>query len=667
MIQHTARVEPSGASAPLYPSSPSARASWSTVILIAAAVVALAFEGGGSSATASSVAGILVWWTIGLGLLFSFWPRERLPRSALFTGALLASFALLVLASMAWAPNAERAFREFDRAALYLGLFVLAVVATRRVDAGTWADGLALGVAAISVIALCGRFVPGLSSVSELPPTLASVTTRLNWPVGYWNGLGILLGLGLPLLLRSASAERSSLGRAIAVVPIPALTAAIYLTSSRGGALVAVIGAAVYVALAARRFAAVQALTSGALGAVGAIAVLQARPEIVDGPLDRSVIEAHGPSAGLLVAGCCVGAGALYLLLAAAAPPKIRLPRPLALAGMLAVIVAAALAIGDPRERFESFKAAPQGSAATDPDVVRSHLLSTSGSGRWQFWTAAMDQFEANPLVGGGAGSYEPWWAEHGSLPYFIRNAHSLWFETLGEFGLIGLLLLSGTLVAGVAAGVSHLTNRSDGERMTIAALVAVVAAFAAGAGIDWVWQLPVVAAVAVVALGLLVRMAPRRLNPVPEPPARVHQRGLGMYAAGLALIAGSWLLVCAQAIPLLVDNELQASRSAAADGNLESALVHARSAQAIQPWAATPYLQHALVLEESGRIGRARAAIAEAISRSESDWRLWIVRARLATKAGAIEDARESLAEARRLNPRSPLLFGASGSQRKG
>jgi Tfp pilus assembly protein PilF len=52
-----------------------------------------------------------------------------------------------------------------------------------------------------------------------------------------------------------------------------------------------------------------------------------------------------------------------------------------------------------------------------------------------------------------------------------------------------------------------------------------------------------------------------------------------------------------------------------------------------------------------------ARFYIAQAIDRDHHDWQLWLVSARLATKAGDIGTARRSYDRARKLNPRSPVF----------
>ena len=57
------------------------------------------------------------------------------------------------------------------------------------------------------------------------------------------------------------------------------------------------------------------------------------------------------------------------------------------------------------------------------------------------------------------------------------------------------------------------------------------------------------------------------------------------------------------------------------------------------------------------GDLDKARAAIEDALDHDQSDWRLWLVAARIQTKAGAVAEARESLAKAEELNPRSSLF----------
>src|SRR5262249_38743860 len=154
----------------------------------------------------------------------------RVPRSALVPGALLAGLALWDLTSAAWAPDTEGAVVEFDRTALYLGIYVLAVLAARPRALRHWIDGLAAAIVAVAVVALVSRFFPGTFPGRGLAASLPNAAGRLSFPVGYWNGLGTLVGLAVPLLLFSAL-EGGRVRRLASIGVLPALAGALYLTS----------------------------------------------------------------------------------------------------------------------------------------------------------------------------------------------------------------------------------------------------------------------------------------------------------------------------------------------------------------------------------------------------------------------------------------------------
>jgi hypothetical protein len=394
-------------------------------LAVAAGVVALSLDDGTSDVMSRSVAAIVAWWAVLLAVAFSLWPRDRVPRAALACGLPFAGFAAFTGLSALWAPSAERAFLEFDRVALYGALLAVAVLGAVAGEGRRWADGLAIGIAAIGALALAQRLFPAVLPETDIPAFLPDEARRLSYPLGYWNGLGEFLGLGLPLLLRLAGSSAALIWRAAAVVPIPVAASAMYLTSSRGGAAVAIVGALVYLACAPRRFAALQAIAIAAAGSAIAIAVLSAHPALVDGAPGTAAAEAEGPGVAVLIGLISLACGAAYAALAGVLPPRLRLSRPLAAAVAAIALLgsAAAVVVADPAERVRNFKAAPVDMSG-NPEFVRSHLLSSAGSGRWQFWGAATDQWREHPVAGQGAGSFEAWWAEHGTIDWFVRNAH---------------------------------------------------------------------------------------------------------------------------------------------------------------------------------------------------------------------------------------------------
>lgn len=597
--------------------------------------------------------GIVLWAVILAALALGLWPSARPPRAAVAVGALLGAYAALTLASSLWAASAEAALIEFDRAALFLVVFLAAVLASTARNARSWIAGLAGGITATSALSLTGRFFPGLLPDDAVAEALPAAATRLSYPVGYWNGLAILAALAVPMLLSLGLSARTPLGRGVAVGVVPFAPLVCYLASSRGGFAVLLVGVVAFLAASGRRWAAGGTILVGFAGSALALAVVATQSTIVDGPLDSPAAADEGRIAALLVVLICVATGGAYAALASrvrVSPPP-RAGRAVVAAAVVIAVVLTVLA--DPAERFEAFKQPPPEPPAGG--FVATHLASSSGSGRWQYWTAGIDAFRDNPLLGKGAGAYEAWWTEHGTLGTPARDAHSLYVETLAETGVLGFALLAGALLTALVAGIRRIRGTAPPE--LTAGLLAAVAAFLLALGIDWMWEQTVVSAVGFACLGLLV--GPATL-PGPQEvlegdvSSSERMRRVAYLAAGLT---GGWLVLCAQAVPLLTEIKLDDSREAAQRGDLDEAAEHAAQARNLQPWAATPYLQLALVGEERGDLESAAKWIRDATARDADDWRLWLVASRIETKRGEIEKARDDLGRATKLNPRSPLF----------
>ena len=617
--------------------------------LVAAAVLALALDGGTYELTARHSLAVAIWWMLACGIALRLWeiPERRSPQTV--AGLAFAGFAALVAASATWAANAEVAFLEFDRVLLYVGVGALAALTGRRVD--TWSDGLALGTAAVAAVALASRFFPSLFPTHNLPQFLPGTAERLSYPVDYWNGLAVLLAIGTPLLLRSALAARRGLARALAAAALPGVAVAIYLTASRTGAASVLVAAGLFVVFASDRWAALSTTLLVSVGSAGAIVVLLDRPVLVNGPFDGATAAAQGRVAAVLVLVVCVATGLLNHGLRIGLG---HLPRPgrragLASAGLALFLALLLIAVSHPRARLVAFTKPPTTAALSRPDFVQMHLLSSEGGGRWQFWGAAVREFESRPLLGQGAGSYESWWAEHGSLPVFVRYAHSLYLEVLGELGLLGLLLLLAALGSALIAGITAITRARGVERTTLGALFAAATAFLIALGVDWMWQLTVVSVVGVACLGLVTGSARRPKREPTRPAHRGVVRG--------ALVVTALLAIACEAMPLLTQIEVQASQAAARRGDIAEARTRALAAAHLEPWASSAYLQLALVDEQRRDLHSARRAIRVALSRDDRDWRLWLVSARIETKLGAIDRAKRSIARAIRLNPRSSIF----------
>jgi len=604
----------------------------------------LAFENGSYDTTTWAAAAVVVWWTLGL-VAIGVLPGRRPRRTALVTGTLLALLGAWALVSTQWTADAGAAYLQAAQVTLYVGAFLLVASTVGRATAPRILDGIALAIVAIALVALIGRLFPGFASTDAAGRTLPAVVERLSWPVGYWNGLAMLVALGLPLLLRIVAGTTSRVVAAAAVAAIPLVVADIYLASSRGGAIVGLVAVSTFVALIRDRLPAIAAAGVGVGGGVAAVLALESRHVLVDGPFGSHAASVAGREVAAMLVAVVAVTGVTWLLLAPVVrqAPALSRRSAVGLAAAAAAALVVAVALSHPLTRLHAF-AEPPGASDT-PSFVRAHLVSGSGSGRWQFWNAAVDQWESAPVVGAGAGSFAAWWAEHGSLAMFVRNAHSLYLESLGELGAVGFLLATATWVGGCAVGVRRCRRLDGDERTWAASATAVALAFGVGAGVDWLWQLPAVSLVGVSALALAL-----------GPPGRERARrgGWGMRAALASLVL---LVLVLELVPLLGGHALAQTRRAAADGRPLAARDAALRAHALEPWATAPLQQLALLAESRGDLVEAQRWADAARRANADDWRVRLLAARIETRRGAIVAARADLRAARRLNPRSPLF----------
>jgi O-Antigen ligase len=616
-------------------------------IAVAAAVFALSYADGGFAPTTRAYAGIAAWWLLGVGAAFGIASaRAGIDRLALVALGLLAAFDIWILVSIRWASDAERAFAQFDQVALYVAVLAIAIVVGRLVPGWAVVGGVALALSGLAVIALVSRCFPSAFGLQPGSTILAPLRNRLSFPFGYWNGLGIAVALAYPLLLSIMVSRRSRVASALAALPLPVIAAVMYLTSSRGAFVAAAVAVVAFVVLTPKRWPVLVALVvAGCAGAV-AVAVLVHKTALVNGDVDTAPGVHQGHHAALWIGIACLVTALVWALLVEAGK---RLPSPprrvgQATAVAIVVLVVVAIALAHPIAKFDEFKS-NAAIAHTHGTDTTNHLLTSSGSGRWQFWGAAVSEFRAHPLNGGGAGSWGAWWLQHGTLPgVFTQYAHSLYLEALAELGIVGLLLLLSAVVVAVAGAVRSALVLESGE---IAAAAACGIAFFVAAFYDWVWQL---AGISIVGVGMLGFA----LGAIPSTRSSAAER-FGALRPALALVAVA--AIVPQYVILAAGTHLQNSENAFNARDAARARSEALAAKAIEPWAASPYLQLGLVSEAQGNYSAAAHWLDEAIRRSRRDWTLWLTAARIDTRRGDVGAARRDLAEARRLNPSSPVF----------
>ena len=618
--------------------------------LIAAAVALAAFGAGlnqgGYALGFVAGAAIAIWWVVLFGLLLRLLPRQAPPVAAVAAGGSLALLAAWTAASLGWASDDGAAFVEIVRVLSYLGLFALVVLASGREGPRPWLTGLTLGLTGIVVLGLASRFEPSFGN-GDL------TGARLSYPLGYWNAYGACAATSLLLLAwHAANAERPlSRSLATAILPLPAL--AIFLSGSRGGVAAALIGAGLLLALGPRRLTLSSSLALAALAAAPLIVFANSREALLDG-LTGSGAASEGHQLLLLALALCAAAAAARhrldgTLMAARLRPPVR---NLAIAAGALVLLAVVVS-QDPLDRLDRFKEPP---APAEAGGGGSNFTNDNGSGRYQFWDAALEALGEEPLRGVGAGQYEAWWNQNGSIHWVLRDAHSLLFETAAELGLVGLALLAAFLTIVAAAG----WRRRLGEQGAAgAACLALLGAGVFSASIDWMWELPAVFAPVVLAAALLsgpataAGAAPGSIAGAREVPQRRR------LALGVATALIAWLALLCAADLLVTRVKLEESRSAAAAGDFGASAEAANDAIALQPWAAEPRVQLGLVQEGSGDVAAAASTLRGATERAPEDWRIWFLLGRVEARANHPAASRAALERAERLNPRSPDLNG--------
>jgi len=620
--------------------------------------VPLALAGGGFDLSDRHVAGLAAWLLVVALLALGAATRTRLGRPFFLVTGLILGLALLSAISSFWSGSIELSVTETDRVLVYLGLFLAAyLIAQTEKRRQRFAEGIAIGLALVAFAALASRLFP---LALELGPELNS-GPRLRYPLGYWNANGIVFGIGTALLLWMSRRSLTPLLRWFAVGSLPVLLLALYLTYSRGGLLSLLVAGGCLLALSHDRFWLLATAAIGVLGTLPAVLAVQDRRGIAD------FIEEPGIAGqGVTVFFFLLGGVALALLLYAGlrrlearsggltgkAVELSRDPVVLKRAAVALALLAVGAAIAVGGSTWDRFTA----DDVQFPSQPGDHFTSLSGANRDEFWSVAIDAYGEEPVLGHGAGTYQFSWDELRTVPIPVSEAHSLYLEAFTELGTIGGLVVLFLVGAILWTGFAAWRAAAGAQRELYAALLAAALAFAVGAAIDWFWETALLGAIFFLAGGALLAGRCAQLAPLGDPATngRGENRRFGLAVAGLAL---AWVTALALIGPLLVDREIKASQTAAAAGNIPSAVDHADTARSIEPWAASPYVQLGLLAQQQGDLPAARERLSQAIEREDRNWVFYYLRSKVEHEAGELGAARADLRRAQQLNPLESCL----------
>jgi O-antigen ligase len=552
---------------------------------------------------------------------------RRLPAPARWALALLAAYTAWSFLSIAWADSPGDAWDGANRTLLYLTVFALfAAVPWRTADAALFLGGFALATAGVAAV--------------ELVRGDAFAGGRLASPIGYENASAALLVAAFwPAVLLASRRATPWPARGVLLAAASVLLQLAVLAQSRGSLIAG--ATALVLALALTRERARLALALAAL-AVAALASLPALLAVYEGgtapghdELVRAGIAIAASAAAMLVAGF-----ASRWLDGRSAP---RLPAPrLVVAGAVAVAVGAlAVALAKP----DSVPGAAGGPA------LDSRFTTGVESGRYDFWRVATRQLARDPLHGAGADNFAQDYARERHRFEEPLYPHSFVFRAFGQTGLVGAALLIGFLATACLA----LYERAR-EPVAVAALVC-AAAWLAHASIDWLWELPALAAPALACLGLIAGLGMREL------PARHRRRPrIGPLAALAVATAGA----VSYALPALAAREIE---RAARDSQADPAAAADRldRARRLNPLSDRADVVAGALALQAGDRQRARIAYQRALDRAPHNWHPEAQLGVLDLREGRTRAALAHLERARRLNPLEPAIAAALAAAKRG
>ena len=362
----------------------------------------------------------------------------------------------LTAISVLWSIAPELSYIEAGRTFAYLAVFAAAVAGTRLIPRSAPAVLEGLLIAAVVPIgyALASRVWPDTLAANE-------VSNRLGQPFDYWNALGCVAAMAVPIALWLGSRRGGSpTARMLAYPIMGACILSISLTQSRGAAAAAAVGALAWFVLVPLRLRSLPVVLLPLAGAVAVSAWALSKDPFTKALQPLSAKEAVAGDFAILVllmlallmlAGAAVEAGSARRV------PSARTRRRIGIAAIavacivpLAAFTSVAFSergIGDRLTELTSeTKVAPQEGGGR---------VFAASSSRGKYWREAFHVWDAKPLQGAGAGAFAVGRLRFRNDTSVTRHAHGWIPQTMADLGLIGLALTTLLFLAWTMAALS--------------------------------------------------------------------------------------------------------------------------------------------------------------------------------------------------------------------
>jgi O-Antigen ligase/Tetratricopeptide repeat len=624
--------------------------------ILAAAVLAV-------SPLASGYYSFTAWAPLTLGAIILLVVVALVARPHLTNTGVVASVGLgllvaLSFASILWAESRDSAWMSSNQIALYAAIFGIGLLAIRELRTARTVMLILGAPALLASVVLAVIFATGGGGNDFL-------LGRLDVPIGYVNGTAGLLAMGIWPWLSLAEVASSRRVR-VAAMTAAGLIAAIAVTTQARALLPAFLIATVLVMIAApnRTRRGVHLLIVAAAVAVSAHWTLQLYSST--GPVQAFAPPSHtlrGAGLAILVGGLLAAGlklGLESVTSRVAEVTRLRLSRRLGQT-MLIAVAAGAVAIGVGAHG----RISTQWNDFTHLNAEQSasnRFLAIGGGFRYDLWRVALDEFKSDPIAGVGAGNYDDSYYRLRDNPQSVTVPHSLEMEVLAELGvlgLVGLLLFCGAVLrGGMARGRRTLAGQDAGLKV---AALGMFTAWLAATSVDWLYNIPGLAGMAILAAAILVAPSPAPAPspspapaPVPAAPAQGRGRaGQAMLVVALTLLAFVAASLGRQYVAALYSN----SGHGLVSKDPVQALQKLKTAEQLDPWSMQTQYAVASAYAHLNDYGAARDALVHAQQLEPENYVPPALLGDIATRAGDHATAATAYRRALKLDPREPVL----------
>jgi len=452
----------------------------------------------------------LVILSVGAGLLIAFAPwrlRLRLSTPITVTIAALIGLGCWELLSAVWSPAPDNAIAAGQRVLGYAIAFGLGVLLCNLLGRRM--------LLSVAPLAFAGAVVGLITAFTMLttgnPSSVLETEGTLEFPFGYRNAEAAFFAICLfPALTMAIDRELDWRIRAAALAASTLCIDLIILAQSRASLPALLIAVIVFVLASPMRIRAASWL---GLAALAAVPTVPAMTSLFSASTDGVAGVSGELHTAALITLLTTAAGAV--LGGLAARNELRLPgfRTVSrhgnrtvgrvIAGIAAVgVVGFLVSVGNPASWIDARVDEFRSGVSPDLSSEGTRFGFSAGSDRYDAWRVALSDLGDDPIFGGGGGAYRYSYLEkRESTVQNLRDAHSVEFETLAEYGLIGFGLLAAAIV-GAFAGAIRARDLGPSARLLTAAALGSGSYWFVHTSVDWFWPYPAIAAPVLALLG---------------------------------------------------------------------------------------------------------------------------------------------------------------------